>query len=147
MFIFHLDRLPDTALSKQIYTLQVADSLPGLISRNKEHMENLNFETSRNMSKWQFRKLVNEYIRKLNINELMEDAKKYKKVNIEALSDEEFKRKDYFFSLTLGQVRDRFRIDSEMFGDFKGSFPSKFRRRGISMKCELCEKCLEEVEY
>ena len=26
-----------------------------------------------------------------------------------------------------------------MFGDFKGSFPSKFRRRGISLKCVLCE--------
>ena len=30
-----------------------------------------------------------------------------------------------------------------MFGEFKGSFPSKFRRQGISFKCEMCKHVLE----
>ena len=26
-----------------------------------------------------------------------------------------------------------------MFGEFKGSFPTKYRRKGLSLKCDLCK--------
>ena len=55
---------------------------------------------------------------------------------------EDFKRKDYFQELNLSQVRDRLRLRSQMFGDFRGSFPSKFRRQGITLKCKLCENVM-----
>ena len=59
------------------------------------------------------------------------------------LASEDFKRKQYFHELNLHQVRDIFRIKSQMYGDFKGSFPSKFRTRGISLKCDLCKNILD----
>ena len=95
------------------------------------------------MSKWQFRKLVSKYVTELNRAELLEDPKKYKKVSFEAFSSEEFKRKDYFNELKLDQIRDRFRLKSQMFGDLKGSFPSKFRKQGKSLKCEMCKNILQ----
>ena len=94
------------------------------------------------MSKWQFRKIVKGYITNLNKNELLEDSKRYMKVDHNELEKEEFVRKDYFSNLSLDQVRDRFRLEAQMFGDFKGSFPSKFRGRGESLKCELCKNIL-----
>ena len=71
-----------------------------------------------------------------------EDSKRYKRVDHNELEKEEFVRKDYFSNLSLDQVRDRFCLEAQMFGDFKGSFPSKFRRRGKSLKCELCKNIL-----
>ena len=113
-----------------------------MISKNKEHLENINFEVTKSLSKWQFKKVVKEYVTDLNVKELLSDAKNYKKVNSEDLSREEFKKKEYFSELNLGQVRDRFRLVAQMYGDFKGSFPSHFRRRGVSLKCDMCKNIL-----
>ena len=88
-------------------------------------------------------KIVYKYVTELNKAELLDDAKNYKKVDYESLAKEEFKRKDYFSQLNLEQVRERFRIQSLMFGEFKGSFPSKFCRQGISLKCEMCKHVLK----
>ena len=62
LFIHHLANLPASALSHQIFQIQVNHEIPGLISKNKEHLEILNFEATKNMSKWQFRKLVNMWL-------------------------------------------------------------------------------------
>ena len=61
------------------------------------------------------------------------------KLSHDSLATEEFKRKEYFQLLNLEQVRDRLKLRAQMFGNFKGSFPSKFRRQGTSLKCKLCE--------
>ena len=29
-----------------------------------------------------------------------------------------------------------------MYGDFKGSFTSKYRKRGVSLKCDICKNIL-----
>ena len=88
----------------------------------------IEFNSTKSLSKWQFKKVVEKYITKLNKEELLEDSLRYKKIDTELLANEEFKRKPYFNELNLSQVRDRFRIDSQMFGNFKASFPSQSRR-------------------
>ena len=55
MFIFHLANQSESALSRKMYNVQVTENLPGIISTNIEHLEKLNFETTKNLSKWQFR--------------------------------------------------------------------------------------------
>ena len=139
IFIDHPYHLPDSSLTKQIYNRQVAEGLPGLIQENAHHLENINFETTKFLSKYQFRKVTKAYVTDLCKSELIQDSMKYKKISHESLSKEEFKRKDYFQQLSLGQARDRLRLRAQMFGDLKGSFPSKFRRQGTSLKCRLCE--------
>ena len=78
-----------------MYNVQVTENLPGIISTNIEHLEKLNFETTKNLSKWQFRRLVAKYISDLNKSELLEDSKKYKKVKYENLVREDFKRSSF----------------------------------------------------
>merc|ERR1711954_11585 len=108
-----------------------------------QRIDKNNFEAMKYMSKWQFKKIVYKYVTELNKAELLDNAKSYKKVDYGSLAKEEFKRKDYFSQLNLEQVRERFRIQSLMFGGFKGSFPSKFRRQCLSLKCEMCKHVLE----
>ena len=31
-----------------------------------------------------------------------------------------------------------------MYGDFKGSFPTKYRKQGISLKCDLCKHTFDD---
>ena len=80
---------------------------------------------------------------RLNREELLEDSKRYKKVSHDILSSEDLKRKPYFNELNIDQIRDRFRLQSQMYGEFKGSFPSYYRNRGISLKCDMCKYILE----
>ena len=140
IFIHHLHHLPDSSLAKMTYIRQVSEELPGLIQENRQHLEQIDFENTKSLSKWTFRKLVKKYVRDICKQELLEDCKKYKKLKYESLSREEFKRRDYFNELNLAQVRDRLRLRAEMFGDLKGSFPSKYRKIGVSLKCTLCTK-------
>ena len=102
----------------------------------------MNFEQTKYLSKWKFKKLVRDYTRNLCKQELLEDSRKYKKLRYETLALEDFRKKDYFNELNIGQVRDRLRLRAEMFGDFRGSFPTKYRRRGESLKCSLCMNML-----
>ena len=86
---------------------------------------------------------MSAYIKNLNKQELLEDSKKYKKVKYETLAKEDFKRKEYFNQMNLEQIRDRFRLTASMYGEFKGSFPSRYRRQGKSLKCEMCKYVLD----
>ena len=61
----------------------------------------------------------------------------------ENLVKEDFKRKEYFYQLNLEQIRERFRLQTQMYGEFKGSFPSKYKKRGMSLKCEMCKNLLD----
>ena len=106
MFIYHLHHLPDSSLGKQTYNIQISEGLPGLIQETSYHLDQINFETTKFMSKGQFRKQVKSYVNDICRNELLEEAKKYKKLNHVSLANEEFKRKEYFHQLNLDQVRD-----------------------------------------
>ena len=142
MFIFHLHQLPETSLGKQTYNLQIAEGLPGLIQENSHHLDKINFESSKFLSKWQFRKMTRAYVNNLCKLELLEESKPYKKLDHNTLATEQFEQKEYFKQLDIEQVRDRLRLRAQMFGDFRGSFPSKYRRQGLSLKCKLCDNNL-----
>ena len=86
---------------------------------------------------------MKDYINNLNRNQLLEDSKRYKKVNYESLVNEDFKRKPYFSQLKLAEIRDRFRISSKMVEGIKANFPSKFRKSGESLKCTSCKNVLQ----
>ena len=78
----------------------------GIVSQNKEHLDNINFDSTKYLSRYQFKKVVEEYIIKQNKDELVEDSRRYKKIDTDILANEEFKRKPYFNELNLSEVRD-----------------------------------------
>ena len=75
---------------------------------------------------------------------LLEQIKQYKKVSYEECSKEEFKRKPYFYTLNLNEIRYRFKIQSFMVESFKANFSSKFR--GESLACQYCNKVNRQTD-
>ena len=74
MFIYHLANQSEKALSKEMYNIQVQDELPGIVTQSQEHLDRLNFEETKWLTKQQFRKLVKKYILDLNKAELLEEG-------------------------------------------------------------------------
>ena len=84
-----------------------------------------------------WKKLVKEYIKKLNKTQLLEDIKKYKKLNHEEMCKEEFERKKYFQELNLEQVRMRMKVSSKVVPTVRSHFKRKYRNKTLS--CPSCK--------
>ena len=63
--------------------------------------------------------------------------KKYKKVNHDECSKEDFERKKYFQTLDLEGVRMRLRISSGMVSTVKSNFKQNFKNKSLS--CDSCK--------
>ena len=134
LFIYHLANLPQDSLAYEVFSIQETQGLFGLLTENEEHLAKLSFDSSRQMSKWQFKKLVREYIQKQQREILLNNMKSSKKINFEHCSQEKFERKQYFYEMNVNQIRDRFRISSGML-DIKANFPNKYR---YELGCPSC---------
>ena len=116
--------------------MQLNNQLPGLINSVKTHLDAINFESSKNFSKWQFKKLAKSYITERNKNQLLEMIKTSKKINYQECIQEEFKRKPYFYNLKLDEIRTRYRISSQMVDTVRANYSNKYRRD--SLECQSC---------
>ena len=68
LFIYHLFNLPCESTARQVADIQMSHQLPGLINENKSHLKALDFDNSRFLSKWQFKKLAKDYVTEVNKN-------------------------------------------------------------------------------
>ena len=68
--------------------------------------------------------------------ELLEDVKKYKKLNYEELSLESFERKSYLNNLSLENARMRYKISSCVIPTVRSHFSRKYRPTSLS--CPAC---------
>ena len=75
---------------------------------------------------------------KLNHEDLLSDIGNYKKLDLSKLSNEAFERKPYIDKLSLEDGRMRYRIEARLVPTILGNYPSKYRRRGVSLACPLC---------
>ena len=57
LFIHHLANLPKDSL---VLAIQMNHNMSGLLSENELHLNKLNFSSSVNLNKWQFKKLVKD---------------------------------------------------------------------------------------
>ena len=73
---------------------------------------------------------------------LLEESRRYKKVNHEEWSKETFERKQYFFTQDLEGVRMLFRLSGNMF-PARGNFPSKYRKD--TLDCQFCKHLRDET--
>ena len=93
MFLFHLYNLPSQSLAREALEIMERHQLPGLLSENSEHLEKINFNINRYMSKYRFRKLVDDYIQMKCRKELLKSMKNYKKICYDECVKEEFSKK------------------------------------------------------
>ena len=89
------------------------------------------------LSKWQFKKKVQRYIVSKQRTDLLESMKSLKKISYEQCATEEFRRKPYFYTMTISQIRDRFRFSSLMVETVRYNFSNKYRTD--SLECQSCK--------
>ena len=106
-FIHHLANLPVQSLAGEIFQIQEVQAI-GIMKECEEHLAKLNFPVNRHASKWHWKREVRKYIFHVNKQCLLEEMKRYKKLDYDTCSRESFERKYYFFDLNLEQVRDKF---------------------------------------
>ena len=83
MFLHHLENLPETALAKEVFKIQTAQGLPGIIEECRPYLAKFQIFDLKSYSKMQFKKLVKSKILELNKSKLLElvRSKGYKKVD------------------------------------------------------------------
>ena len=104
----------------------------------KQFCRILNIADLKGISKFSFRRIVKDYVKKLNREELLSDISKYKKLDQERLKEDNFGRKPFLDTLNLDDSRFRWRIEAKLVSSIKCNYPSKFRRRGLPLTCPLC---------
>ena len=136
-FIFHLANLPLNSLARTIYEEQNQNpELPGLVSDCKEHIQQIYSGSLNHISKWAWKRKVKSYFKNRNTNQLLEEIKRYKKLNYEELRNESFERKSYFSDLDLENARMIFRVRSNLVQTVRRNFSRKYRTS--SLKCQSC---------
>ena len=113
-------------------------SLPGLYLEMEEHLIALGVKNLKNMSKYSYKRKVRAYVKQKDREELLNEIRGYKKLDVERLSGESFERKSYFDTLNLDDARMRIRIEARLVPTILGNYPSKHRRRGKSLACPMC---------
>ena len=83
------------------------------------------------------------YVQELNRIELLEEIKRYKKLEFEKMTKDEFKRKDYFSNLNLEDVRLKFKQTSKVIPTVRSHFKRKYKER--SLKCPSCKEFRDET--
>ena len=81
--------------------------------------------------------MVRGYVRQINRKVLLEEMKRYKKLNFSDCENEAFERKKYFYELDLEGVRSKFRIVNQMVETVRGNFPNKYRHS--TLQCQSCK--------
>ena len=134
-FVHHIANLAPHDLAREVYDLQVEHG-GGLHDEVEEHLSNLGVTDLRSVSKWQWRKCVKKYIFNLNKTQLLEDIKRYKKLDYDVLSKEPFERKPYLSTLSLKNARMRYRVSSGLVQTIRSNYPRKYK--GQSLACPGC---------
>ena len=111
-----------------------------MIVRN--FLPNSNFFYLNQYSKIQFKKLVKEKVQHLNKVKFLEKAKskKYKKINIDDLMQNDFQLKQYFRRLNIVDARIKFKLVSFMLPSVKMNFQNDKKFASDLWSCEGCSK-------
>ena len=137
LFVHHLANLSPVSLRRQMYDLQVENSLENTLHQEcLEHLIQMGITNLREISKWQYKRIVRKYIHTKARGELLNDIQRYKKLSHDKLSCEPLERKKYLSTLSLENARMRFRVSSSFVQGVRTHFPRKYRP--LSLSCPAC---------
>ena len=136
----HIASLPEQSLAHQFLVIQERLNFPSLKDEVQEFLAEFEVFDVTKFSKKRWKVFVNDKILQKNRNFLLEGIKKYKKLDFNSLSLEEFGLKDYFFSLNLSDSRLNFRVRSKCVNTCQSHFPSKSEYVMNSFQCPQCSE-------
>ena len=133
----HILCLPEGAVARSILEIQQRLHLRGLNQEVEDFLVEHEISNAREFTKSEWKHFVSRKIRISERNQLIEKAKKYKKIDYLSLSCEEFELKDYFCDLDLARARIKFRDRANCMSTCKRHYPSEEN----IVKMFLCESC------
>ena len=138
-FYHHIKHLDEDSLASIIAEIQEDYGYPGLMQECKNLLKTYNiFDDVRYVSKNSWKKLVKNCVIKKNNADLLEMAKKYKKLNHETLKQEEAGLKQYLRTLNLPDARLRFALRSKMTRYVQMNFKGHPAYKANGWKCNHC---------
>ena len=137
MFFHHLANLPEDSLAGEFFQLQVERNISGLVTEMNEHIQILGNPNPKNVLKGIWKRKIDSYITEKNKNDVLNDIRKYKKLDFEELSKEKFERKSYLYELNLENARMMFKIKSKVVPTIRKNFSQKCEKKSLS--CQSCK--------
>ena len=137
MFYHHLSNLPVESLAGELFHLQLSRNIEGIVTEMSAHIKKIGIHNPSNISKNIWKRKVDDYITDKNVNDILEDVRRYKKLDFEELSKERFERKSYFLDSTLENARMIFKIKSKVVPSIRKNFPNKYKNKSLS--CQSCK--------
>ena len=101
LFFHHLATMSSESLAKEIFDVQKELNIPGLVSECNNILIEAGVQDVEKYSKSQWKSVVNRLCRKLNEDDLLEQMKKYKKLEYSELKHEHCEIKNYLVNLNL----------------------------------------------
>ena len=145
-FYHHVENMHEDSLAKSIANVQKKNRFPGLIGECKQLLRDYNIDDEEivGVSKDAWKKKVRKAINRKFKENLTNEMKKYKKIDHEAKSDDEFELKTYFKSMKLEEARMRFSIECQMVPFIKFNFMNE---KAYAETCWSCDFCFKKGFY
>ena len=144
LFFHHLENLSDDSLAKQIFEIQKSCNLPGLAKECLIILNEAGINGVDKYSKNQWKNIVDKLCRKMNEDDLLEQIKKYKKLEISELKREHCQMKNYMVSLHLQSARLRFKIRAKMTPTIQMNFKNDPKFKANMWTCLGCDSRSED---
>ena len=139
LFLHHVATLPPSTLARQVYDWECQHTdYPCLVTECQTLLTEFGITDIREFTKYQWKKKMKYHFNLRNKNQLIEMSRKYKKINSDELSKEDFKMKPYFRSLNIQQARLQFKINSKMTPKVASNFHRDQKYRAIDYLCVGC---------
>ena len=141
LFLFHLIKLEDKSLAKEIFETQKSLNLPGLVNECRQMLKDLKLpnilenSVADSISKLTWKKLVRNAVLNYEECELKKEISDKSKLVDGPMAMEDFQRKPYLSNLTMQNARMQFKIRSKL------NFSAKYER-----EMWLCDSCCSAIE-
>ena len=146
LFLYHLIKMDEKSLAKEIFEVQVNKRLPGLADECKILLTTLNlpdiFETKviSKLSQLAWKRMVNNSILEYEERNLKSEASSKSKLKDKHIDEESFQCQSYISELNIAQSRLKFQLRSQML-DVKFNYSAKHER-----DLWLCDSCSSAIE-
>ena len=141
LFFHHLIHLPKQSLAYQIANVQHTLGYPGLVGECNILLELYGITVRpEELSKVHWRKLCKKMILNKNKIDILEKAKKYKKISYDEMKKESFEVKSYLKDLSLSDAKLKFAIRTKMVRTIQANFKGEQQYKSNNWKCVGCGK-------
>ena len=125
-------------LAKEFHDYQVANPTLGIVKTGYEAIEKLNLGDIKDYSKNQWKKAVKIKIQSIQKEELIEEMKRYKKIDYRTYESQEFKLREFFSKLNLRDIRVKVQSELFMIPSIRKNFKNNRRYKEENFSCPDC---------